>query len=129
MREFKTGPDRTLVISFSSLPFNELDRDNMVYEKTGGLYPTFFINRAPIPTRENQILPVSLLFPHPRANEAVLSFNILPEVIGMLAASQNFFTGYSNFYLSDKFESEEVSEFFTKVISPPIRAGDLDENT
>lgn len=52
MKEFKTSPDRTLIISFSSLPFNELERENMVYEKTGGLYPTFFVNRAPIPTRE-----------------------------------------------------------------------------
>lgn len=81
MKEFKTSADRTLVISFSSLPFNELERENKVFEKTGALYPTFFVNRAPIPTRELMDLPVTLLFPHPRANEAVLSFNILPEAI------------------------------------------------
>jgi hypothetical protein len=59
---------------------------------------------------------VTLLFPHPRANEAVLSFNILPEVIGMLA-QETFIQGYSNFYLSDKFESDEISEYFTKAIA------------
>lgn len=85
---------KVVVVSpFMACP-DDIEQHNMVAEYTGSLRPIFYVRKAPVPTKQFQFAPLTLLIPH--MGHVPISISPVPDALRQLFTLRSF----SSFYHS-----------------------------